>query len=43
MGTTQLGRMQLKIVQLLWDRGHATARAITERAVEGGAQTSWTE
>jgi BlaI family penicillinase repressor len=30
MGKTQLGRMQFKIVQVLWDRGQATAREITD-------------
>jgi BlaI family penicillinase repressor len=30
MGETQLGRMQLRIMQVLWDRGRASAREITE-------------
>ena len=30
MGTTQLGRMQFKIMQVLWDRARANAREITE-------------
>jgi BlaI family penicillinase repressor len=30
MGRTQLGRMQLRIVQVLWNRGQATAREITD-------------
>ena len=30
MGTTQLGRMQFKIMQVLWDRGRANAREITD-------------
>src|SRR3954452_9782830 len=30
MGTTQLGRMQFRIMQVLWDRGRANAREITD-------------
>jgi len=30
MGETQLGRMQFQIMQVLWDRGRASARAITD-------------
>jgi BlaI family penicillinase repressor len=30
MGQTQLGRMQFRIMQVLWDRGRANAREITE-------------
>jgi BlaI family transcriptional regulator, penicillinase repressor len=30
MGETQLGRMQFRIMQVLWDRGRANAREITE-------------
>ncbi len=30
MGKRQLGRMQLRIVQVLWNRGQATAREITD-------------
>jgi len=30
MGETQLGRMQFRIMQVLWDRGRANARAITD-------------
>ena len=30
MGETQLGRMQFRIMQVLWDRGRASARDITE-------------
>ena len=29
--TTQLGRVQLLIMQVLWDRGRATAREITDQ------------
>jgi BlaI family transcriptional regulator, penicillinase repressor len=29
MGQTQLGRMQFRIMQVLWDRGRANAREIT--------------
>lgn len=31
MTTTQLGRVQLLIMQVLWDRGRATARDITDQ------------
>jgi BlaI family transcriptional regulator, penicillinase repressor len=30
MGNSQLGRMQFRIMQVLWDRGRASAREITE-------------
>ncbi len=30
MGATQLGRVQLLIMQVLWEKGRATARGITE-------------
>ena len=30
MGETQLGRMQFRIMQVLWDRGRANAREITD-------------
>lgn len=30
MGETQLGRMQFRILQVLWDCGRATARQITD-------------
>ena len=30
MTTTRLGRVQLRIVQILWQRGRATAREITD-------------
>jgi BlaI family transcriptional regulator, penicillinase repressor len=30
MGETQLGRMQFRIMQVLWDRGRAIAREITD-------------
>jgi BlaI family transcriptional regulator, penicillinase repressor len=30
MGQMQLGRMQLRIMQVLWDRGRANAREITD-------------
>ena len=30
MGSTKLGRVQLLIMQVLWDKGHATAREITD-------------
>jgi BlaI family penicillinase repressor len=30
MGETQLGRMQFRIMQVLWDRGRASAREITQ-------------
>lgn len=30
MGKAQLGRLQFKIVQVLWNRGQATAREITD-------------
>jgi BlaI family penicillinase repressor len=30
MGETQLGRMQFRIMQILWDRGRASARDITD-------------
>src|SRR3954470_13883577 len=36
MGTTQLGRMQFRIMQVLWDRGRANAREITEALCADG-------
>jgi BlaI family penicillinase repressor len=30
MGETQLGRVQFRIMQVLWDRGRASAREITD-------------
>ena len=36
MGVTQLGPMQFRIMQVLWDRGRASAREITD--VLGGSQ-----
>jgi BlaI family transcriptional regulator, penicillinase repressor len=30
VGETQLGRMQFRIMQVLWDRGRASAREITD-------------
>ncbi len=30
MGETQLGRIQFRIMQVLWDRGRASARQITD-------------
>jgi BlaI family penicillinase repressor len=30
MGRTQLGRMQFRIMQVLWDRGRASAREVTD-------------
>ncbi len=30
MGETQLGRMQFRIMQVLWDRGRASARDVTD-------------
>ena len=30
MDETQLGRMQLRILQVLWDRGQASARDVTD-------------
>lgn len=30
MASTRLGRVQLRIMQVLWDRGRATARQITD-------------
>jgi len=37
MGETQLGRMQFRIMQLLWDRGRASAREITDALNESEA------
>ena len=34
MGETRLGRMQFRILQVLWDRGRATARQITDSMKE---------
>ncbi len=31
MGRTQLGRVQLRIMQVLWNKGRATAREITDQ------------
>jgi len=36
MGETQIGRMQFRIMQVLWDRGRANAREITEALNETG-------
>ena len=36
MGETQLGRMQFRIMQVLWDRGRASAREITDALNELG-------
>ena len=36
MGETQLGRMQFRIMQVLWDRGRANAREITDALNESG-------
>jgi BlaI family transcriptional regulator, penicillinase repressor len=35
MAPTQLGRVQLRIMQVLWDKGRATAREITD-AINAG-------
>jgi BlaI family transcriptional regulator, penicillinase repressor len=42
MGEMQLGRMQFRIMQILWDRGRASARDITEalNAVEPVAHST---
>ena len=37
MGETQLGRMQFRIMQVLWDRGRASAREITDALNESEA------
>jgi BlaI family penicillinase repressor len=37
MSSTQLGRVQLLIMQVLWDRGKATAREITDALNESEA------
>ncbi len=37
MGETQLGRMQFRIMQVLWDRGRASAREITDSLNESEA------
>jgi BlaI family transcriptional regulator, penicillinase repressor len=37
MGETQLGRMQFRIMQILWDRGRASAREITDALNESEA------
>ena len=37
MGETQLGRMQFRIMQVLWDRGRANAREITDALNESEA------
>lgn len=31
MGATRLGRVQLRIMQVLWDKGRATAREVTDQ------------
>jgi BlaI family transcriptional regulator, penicillinase repressor len=38
MSETQLGRMQFRIMQILWDRGRANAREITDALNEGGSE-----
>ena len=38
MGETQLGRMQFRIMQVLWDRGRASAREITDALNEGESE-----
>jgi BlaI family penicillinase repressor len=42
MGQTQLGRMQFRIMQVLWDKGRASARDITDalNAVEPVAHST---
>jgi BlaI family penicillinase repressor len=37
MGQTQLGRLQFRIMQVLWDRGRASAREITDALNESEA------
>jgi BlaI family penicillinase repressor len=37
MGETQLGRMQFRIMQVLWDRGRVSAREITDALNESEA------
>ena len=37
MGQTQLGRMQFQIMQVLWDRGRASARDVTDALNEGAS------
>jgi BlaI family transcriptional regulator, penicillinase repressor len=37
MGETQLGRMQFRIMQVLWDRGRASARDVTDSLNEAEA------
>ena len=37
MGEAQLGRMQFRIMQVLWDRGRASAREVTDALNEAGA------
>ena len=37
MTVSQLGRVQLQIMQVLWDRGRASAREITDALNETGA------
>jgi predicted transcriptional regulator len=34
MGDTQVGRMQFRIMQVLWDQGRANAREITQALTE---------
>ncbi len=38
MGETQLGRMQFRIMQVLWDRGRAQAKEITEALNQDGSE-----
>jgi BlaI family penicillinase repressor len=38
MSETQLGRMQFRIMQVLWDRGRANAREITDALNEGDSE-----
>ncbi|QEH35427.1 Penicillinase repressor [Aquisphaera giovannonii] len=38
MGEVQLGRMQFRIVQVLWDRGRASAREVTDALNESGEE-----
>ena len=35
MAQTQLGRMQFQIMQVLWDRGRASAREVTDALNDG--------
>jgi BlaI family transcriptional regulator, penicillinase repressor len=38
MSEMQLGRMQFRIMQVLWDRGRANAREITDALNEGDSE-----